>query len=70
MSDTANGDTIEITIQFPSALAEGMDSLNSKLGWDRQTFLRLAARAYLSAMEHDDLGQPPRVRSGPTEDRR
>lgn len=59
--------TVSITIDLPAALAERIDALNAQLGWDRATFLRLAARAYLTARESDALEPPPEAGSEPPE---
>jgi hypothetical protein len=61
--------TVAVTITLPTALAERIDAFNATMGWDRQTFLRLAARAYLSAREADTHEPPPGARSPPREDR-
>jgi hypothetical protein len=51
--------TLTVTITLPAALAERIDAFSATMGWDRQTFLRLAARAYLSAQEPADPAPPP-----------
>ncbi len=51
--------TVTVTITLPAVLAERIDAFSARHGWDRQTFLRLAARAYLSAQEPADLAPPP-----------
>jgi hypothetical protein len=70
MSQPQQTATVSITIDLPAALAERIDALNAQLGWDRATFLRLAARAYLTARESDALELPPAAGSEPPEARR
>jgi metal-responsive CopG/Arc/MetJ family transcriptional regulator len=62
--------TVSITIDLPAALAARIDAFNATMDWDRQTFLRLAARAYLTARERDALEPPPAAGSGPPEGQR
>ena len=59
--------TVSITIDLPAALAEQIDAFHGTMDWDRQTFLRLAARAYLTARESDALEPPPEAGSEPPE---